>query len=55
MQPFTLVGLDIKTIQKETPTPDKPVPIDNYIKIFCYGWYKKVTDKQELELLGDEK
>ncbi|MBO7695802.1 MAG: hypothetical protein J6T10_24490 [Methanobrevibacter sp.] len=51
MKLFALIGIDIKTIQKETP--DKPVPIDNYIKIANYGWFKQVTDKQELELLGD--
>ena len=50
----SMVGIeDIKTIQRETPTPDKPVPIDNYIKIAGYGWFKQVTDSKELELLGE--
>ena len=55
MRPFTVLVLDIMTMQKETPTPDKPVPIENYIKIADFGWFKQVTDKQELELLGDGK
>ena len=46
--------VETKTLQRGIPTPDKPVPIEHYVKMFG-EWYKLVTDKEELALLGDEK
>lgn len=47
MPPF-----ETKTLQRGIPTPDKPVPVEHYIKVFG-AWYKQVTDKEELKLLGE--
>lgn len=43
--------IETKTLQRGTPTPDNYVPIEHYIKMFG-AWYKQVTDKEELKLLG---
>ena len=53
MLPFDVTITDIKTIQKGTPTPEHPVPIENYIKIAGFGWFKQVSE-EELELLKGE-
>ena len=42
--------IETKTLQRGIPTPEHPVPIEHYIKVFG-EWYKLVTDKEELELL----
>ena len=51
MQPFTLIVEDIKTLQRGIPTPNNYVPIENYIKIANYGWFKQIIDEDELQLL----
>lgn len=45
--------VETKFLQRGIPTPDHPVPIEHYIKVFG-EWYKQVTDEEELKLLEEK-